>query len=119
MRKLPFSDHLEKSVAQVLYNKGIKFVYESEDKDQRLDFYLPDADVYIEIKQYHSERISNQLSTQDNVIVLQGKKAVSLFEEMLQGKDLRHESYEIAKLLAEDEFLTYEEAESYTKTKEK
>jgi hypothetical protein len=79
-----FADHLEAMVAAALTDNGIEFIHESQNKDQGLDFFLPLFDVYIEIKQYHSERISRQMASQNNVIALQGTKAVNFFIEVLK-----------------------------------
>lgn len=46
---------------------------------KHLDFYLPEYDVYIEVCAYHTPRKVEQCSRADNVILLQGKKAVKLF----------------------------------------
>lgn len=84
-KPISFSDHLEKALADFLNSKGICFVHESQNKAQGLDFYLPAFDIYIEIKQYHSERIAKQLATQDEVILIQGKKALDFFINKLNG----------------------------------
>jgi hypothetical protein len=83
MRNIHFADHLEKRVAEVLDKAEIEFVHESENKEQGLDFYLPFFDVYIEIKQFHADRISRQMSSKDNVIAVQGTKSVNLLIAML------------------------------------
>lgn len=83
MRKIHFADHLEKKVAEALDEVGIEFVHESENKEQVLDFYLPFFDVFIEIKQFHTDRISKQMSSKDNVIAIQGVKSVELLRAML------------------------------------
>ena len=85
MRKINFADHLEEHVARSLDECGIEFIHESESKDQILDFYLPFFDVYIEVKQYYTSRTSTQLSTEDNVIVVQGRLAVQLLEMLLRN----------------------------------
>jgi hypothetical protein len=82
-RKLKFTDHLEIDLATTFMEKGIDFIHESENKEQRLDFYLPNEKVYIEIKQYHSERTNEQLESQDEVILIQGKKALQYFKTLL------------------------------------
>jgi hypothetical protein len=64
----------EKEVEELLIKTNIKYT-----RNQRLDFYLPDYDVYIEVKQYHSHRSIEQLASQENIILLQGKKAVEFF----------------------------------------
>lgn len=70
-----YSDELEQQVGEALSASKIKF----ERKGHRLDFFLPDFDVYIEVKKYHSERANAQLATQENIILVQGKKAVKTF----------------------------------------
>ena len=86
MRDIHFSHFLEKKVAEALYEAGIEFVHESEDKELRLDFYLPLFDVFIEIKHYHADRISRQMSSQKNVIAIQGTKSVELLIALLKYK---------------------------------
>ncbi len=86
MRNISFSDHLEKKVAEALDGAGIDFVYEKENRTQILDFYLPQYDVYIEVKQYHSDRISKQMKLRDNVIAVQGIKAVNTIVSILKNK---------------------------------
>lgn len=83
MRHIHFSDHLEKQIAQAFDDVGIEYVHESESNEQDLDFYLPFFDVYIEVKQYHADRIARQMSSKDNVIAVQGKKSVELLIVML------------------------------------
>lgn len=72
---MKITDDLEKEVAKILKSKGIKFVHESYKNgiDQRLDFYLPDFDVYLEVKKFHTERTIQQLEYQRNVILIQGR----------------------------------------------
>ena len=83
MRKIYFADHLEEAIAKALDSAGIDYVHESENKEQGLDFYLPKFDVYLEVKQYHADRIARQMSTQDNVIAIQGIKSIKLLVKML------------------------------------
>ena len=71
-------DHLENAIEKALIEAKIKYKTK-----QRLDFYLPQHDVYIEVKQYHSDRSNDQLKSQENVIFIQGKKAVELFCKMI------------------------------------
>lgn len=66
---------LEQKIANALKEENIIF----ESNAHRLDFFLPDFNVYIEIKKYHSERSNSQLQSQENIILIQGKKAVDLF----------------------------------------
>lgn len=78
-----YSDHLEKAVGECLTRKGITFIHESQDPDQDLDFYLPDYDVYIEVKQFHTDRISRQLASRDNVIVIQGRRSIEFLADLV------------------------------------
>jgi hypothetical protein len=81
-----FADYLELAVARNLTRLNIRFIHESENKSQMLDFYLPDNDVYIEVKQFHTERVINQLASQENVILLQGRKAIHYFNSLTRKK---------------------------------
>ena len=83
MRTIHFADDLEKTVADTLDEVGIEYVHESEDKEQCLDFYLPFFDVYLEIKKFHADRISNQMKSRDNVIAIQGAASVTLLKTIL------------------------------------
>lgn len=85
MKEWHFADQLEKNIAQALLIAGIDFVHESQDKDQGLDFYLPKYDVYIEVKQFHADRISRQMASKDNVIAVQGKKSVAFIINMIEN----------------------------------
>lgn len=73
------SDHLEQKLADFFTEHHIEFIHESQNKDQVLDFYLPAFGIYIEVKQYHTERVGRQLAHQDEVILIQGKKALAFF----------------------------------------
>jgi hypothetical protein len=84
-RSIHYSDNLEESVAMALDYADIKFVHESENKPQRLDFYLPEHNVYIEVKKFHADRISEQMATQNNVVAVQGSAAVDFINKLLHG----------------------------------
>lgn len=83
MREIHFADHLEKEVASILDQKGIHYIHESEGNGSTIDFYLPGYDVFIEVKQFHAERVLKQLSSKDNVILIQGKKSLSFLKAAL------------------------------------
>ena len=78
-----YSDFPEKELADILITNNINSVHQSKGNNQRLDFFLPDHDVYIEVKQYRSDRVNNQLKLHENIILLQGKKSVKFFKELL------------------------------------
>ncbi len=80
MDKQPYSDELEKQIGIRLNECDIKF-----ERNQRLDFYLPDYGVYLEVKKYHSERSVSQLASQENIVLIQGKEAVTFFCRALIG----------------------------------
>lgn len=69
-------DPMEAMMRSALIDAGITFV-EDEDNPTSLDFYLPDADLHIEVKQFHTDRIAEQMSRAPNVLVAQGGAAVS------------------------------------------
>lgn len=74
-----YSDELEELIGDTLTSCDIRF-----ERSQRLDFFLPDHDVYLEVKKYHSDRSSSQLSSQDNVILIQGAKSVKFICHILK-----------------------------------
>ncbi len=76
---------LERMIEAALKRNDIAFTRDQE-KTKCLDFYLLYHDVYIEIKQFHSPRISEQSSRVENLIVIQGRKAAYHFVKMLDGK---------------------------------
>lgn len=76
MNKINITDSLEIAVADFLDKHNIDFTHETEDKDQVLDFYLPAYDIYIEVKKYHTPRVEKQLAQHDNVILIQGVRAL-------------------------------------------
>lgn len=76
---------LEKLIRDALADAGLRFVCEGHGETRALDFYLPDDDLYIEVKQFHSERIAGQMARADNVIAVQGAKTVDFFVRCLNG----------------------------------
>lgn len=82
-KKMHVSDFLEQEIVEILIDLKIKFVHESQDNGSALDFYLPDFDVYIEVKQFHTDRVLKQLSSKDNVILIQGRKSIAMLTKLL------------------------------------
>ena len=74
---------LEQLIADALMEADVAFKHESEGGTKNLDFYLPNLDVYIEVKGGHSDRISEQMSRDFNVIAVQGVKSVHLLCKLL------------------------------------
>ena len=73
---LAITDPVELALANQLSALGIPFVHESQDPEQRLDFYLPDQKIFIECKRFHTPRTIAQLEGRTNVILVQGWEAV-------------------------------------------
>lgn len=48
-----------------------------------IDYYLPDYDLYIEVKQFHSDRIAGQMAQVENIVAIQGIGAAKAFVGML------------------------------------
>lgn len=74
-------DPMERGFAELCARAGI--ACQSDDHRSGLDFYLPDFDVYVEVKQYHSDRIAEQMSRRPNVIAIQGRTALAAFAKMV------------------------------------
>lgn len=85
MARLELSDPLEQYIAESLTRARILFTHESEDPEvtKCLDFYLPEFNVYLEIKGGHSKRIADQMSRDFNVIAIQGVKSVDFICKLL------------------------------------
>lgn len=78
---------LEKKMVALLTKHAIDFRRPDRDKDDptTLDFFLPDFALYVEVKQFHSPRISDQLAKvpqRTSAIVLMGPTAVEDFERL-------------------------------------
>lgn len=69
------NDPMEGMIRGALKRAAIRYV-EGDRNDARLDFFLPDHGIYIEVKQFHSDRIGEQMSRAPNVIAVQGRQAV-------------------------------------------
>jgi hypothetical protein len=52
---------------------------------QRIDFYLPDYDVAIECKRFHTPRSLRQLSAHKEIILIQGMQAAKAFRALLKN----------------------------------
>lgn len=76
-------DPMETIVRDALDAANLFYVEEEDPRALRLDFYLPIADVHIEVKQFHTDRIAEQMSRTPNIIVIQGVGAAKLFAQML------------------------------------
>jgi len=84
MSKMPITDPIELSVARGLEQARIEYI--SPCPETNLDFLLVESGVRVEVKQFHSDRISEQMSRAENVIVIQGKKDAELFTLLINGE---------------------------------
>ena len=82
MRHINFADDLERMVGEALYEAGIEFAHESE--GVFLDFWIPKWRAYIEVKKFHTDRISNQLTRHSDVILLMGRQSVIQFCNLIK-----------------------------------
>lgn len=83
MAEKTWSSDLEAVLARALDAAGVK--YEMDREPARLDFYLPDLDLYIEVKAFHSDRISEQMSRAKSVIAVQGTVAVHWLADRIKA----------------------------------
>lgn len=74
--KQELTDPIEKIVAEYLP----EFEYEKNG----LDFFLKEDGVFVEVKQFHSNRISGQMAREDHVIAIQGHRSAIYFAELLR-----------------------------------
>lgn len=85
-RPLETTDPMERLVEAALRREGLRYIADRNGRvPENLDFHLPDYDVFIEVKRFHSPRIAEQTARAANVIVLQGEEAVRLFSNLLRG----------------------------------
>lgn len=85
-KRTPTVDPVEELIASAMKRNKVKFLTSPDPACRGLDFYLPDYDVFVEVKQFHSGRISEQMSRAENVIAIQGRGAAKAFARIL---DLR------------------------------
>jgi hypothetical protein len=83
MKKAAREDPMEKIVRDALTLAAVDFVEEEDARSQGLDFYLPGSAVHIEVKQFHSPRVAEQMSRADNVIAIQGLEAARFFAGLI------------------------------------
>lgn len=80
------TDPMERLIADALDGAGIAYTTDCGGGNPvGLDFYLPDADLHIEVKRFHTDRIAEQMSRAPNVIVAQGKPAVEYLAGLIRS----------------------------------
>lgn len=77
-------DPMERLIAAALDDADIPFI-PGEKTPERLDFYLPVQGVHIEVKQFHSDRIAEQMDRAPNVIAVQGRQAVNFLADLIRA----------------------------------
>lgn len=82
--ELQMRDPVEHIVEQALIEAKVR--YTRNEGEQRLDFFLPDFHVWIECKQFYTERVSNQLRGNASVILIQSIAAAHAFACMIKPK---------------------------------
>lgn len=80
------TDPVERIIADALDHAGISWVGDRDPRAAKLDFYLPDHDTHIEVKQFHTPRSIPQIERSGSVILIVGKKAARAFAEMITGR---------------------------------
>jgi hypothetical protein len=82
------NDPMELIIAAALTDAGIRFHHQTDKNSKafaaRLDFYLPDYEVYIEVKRMSTHRIASQMGRVANVIAVQGKPAVEVMAGLIR-----------------------------------
>lgn len=80
------NDPIEKIVADALTRAGLQFITDEGGANSTgLDFYLTGHDIHIEVKQFHSPRIAEQMARAPNVIAIQGRAAAEWFATRLHS----------------------------------
>lgn len=77
-------DPVETMLERGLDAAGIRY-RRADTGPRHLDFYLPDLDIYIEVKQFHTPRTAKQMERVPDIIVIQGIKAAAQFVKMIGG----------------------------------
>lgn len=76
---------LEGQLAHALDEADVLYHADGEPGNRTgLDFYLPAADIYIEVKSGSTPRIAAQMERASNIIVIQGIRAMDLFCQLLK-----------------------------------
>lgn len=78
-------DPMEQAVRAALKDAGIKFVEAPDPRALNLDFFLIQENIHVEVKQFHSDRIAEQMSRAPNVIAIQGMDAARLVAKLLRA----------------------------------
>lgn len=80
------TDPMEKIMRDALTREGFTFTEDGKpggEINKGLDFHLTDYGIQIEVKQFHSPRIADQMRRAPNVIAVQGRDAVEFLAALL------------------------------------
>jgi len=83
------SDPMEQLISDALNKRGIRYTGETHSDNKSLDFYLPEMGVHIEVKQFHTPRVAEQMGRVSDVIVAQGRGAVEQLAAWIEDGDKR------------------------------
>lgn len=79
------TDPIERIIADGLTAAGIYYIHDGElGNSTGLDFILPEMEIFIEVKQFFTPRILDQMSRVPNIIVIQGRDAAHAFVKILE-----------------------------------
>jgi len=76
------------AVEKALLQSGVEFKTNAEVNNIAYDFYIADLDICIELKKNWSRSSAGQLVNCENIILVQGVKAIAQFCKMLISSDL-------------------------------
>jgi hypothetical protein len=82
----PMLDPAEHALRVALEREGFTFTEDGKpggEVNKAIDFHLADYGIAIEVKQFHSDRISDQMARHENIIAVQGVKAVEFLAALL------------------------------------
>lgn len=83
-------DVMEQATERWLVANGIEFYVDGHEKNKTgLDFFLPEFNIYVEVKRFHAARIADQMGRVENVIALQGLKAIQFLEDFVHWERLK------------------------------
>lgn len=82
-------DRMEKMIADALDFAGIPYQTDMQGNPSGLDFRLPNG-VEIEVKQFHSPRIADQMARTQNVIAVQGEAAIGMLAILIRAFSQAH-----------------------------
>lgn len=78
-------DPMEETVERWLTENGINY-RRADAMKTHLDFFLPDFNVYIECKRFHTPRIDDQLSRSTDIIIIQGTASLKFLDSLVSRK---------------------------------